>query len=367
MAQQASGEHAKQAWPPERVHASGAHSSSPARMEPILEETSELAMEIAQAVVEKLDVDRKIDERTKELMQKGDRVFRDLQDRHARTTDALNHAVAECLDSQRTFQEEHQKLVQAVRDLTSILAPLRSPSGSPPNLLGPWDPRAAMAAPFGPHAAAGPAAATPPMPPGAVPGGVFSITLRKADDVSLGLSVSSNEGDEVLHVEGIVPGGAVEAWNRQCFGDGNPVVGVPAERMVLPGDTIVSVNNISRDARKMLEECTKQRLVRLVIARGGGGQGSEVVASAASPAMVAPAPASQGAANGMRTEAPEFVPRQPADVALQQRQFTMEPNEQHQESPVKKTSPSKSGRNRQDPEFTQVLAVIDEDEDKENM
>merc|ERR1719183_1911252 len=115
--------------------------------------------------------------------------------------------------------------------------------------------------------------------------GTFSITLRKADDVSLGLSVNTDEKEDkdvALLVEGVLPGGAVESWNRQCFGDAT------GERVVVAGDRIIRVNGIEADVKKMLEECTSQRLVKLVIARGPasfqarinatiGGSGCEAV------------------------------------------------------------------------------------------
>merc|ERR1719440_2220272 len=92
-------------------------------MEPIAEEKSELAMDIAQAVVEKLDIDRKLDERMKELMMRGDRIFRDIQVRQEQSTEALCRSVSLCLESQRAFQEEHQRLLAAVKDLATMVIP----------------------------------------------------------------------------------------------------------------------------------------------------------------------------------------------------------------------------------------------------
>jgi len=89
----------------------------------------------------------------------------------------------------------------------------------------------------------------------------FSFTLRKADGADLGLNVSHHEHDRVLRVEGVRSEGAIEAWNRQCAG--SPF----ADKAVLPGDTITSVNNIMYDPKKMLEECRDRQLLKLTIYR----------------------------------------------------------------------------------------------------
>jgi len=89
----------------------------------------------------------------------------------------------------------------------------------------------------------------------------FSFTLRKADGADLGLNVSHHEHDRVLRVEGVRPEGAVEAWNRQCASS------ALAEKAVLPGDIISSVNNIMYDPKKMLEECRDKQLLKLTVHR----------------------------------------------------------------------------------------------------
>jgi len=93
-------------------------------------------------------------------------------------------------------------------------------------------------------------------------GGTFTFTLRKADGADLGLNVSHHENDQVLRVEGVRPDGAVEAWNRQCAGS------AAAEKAVVPGDRIISVNSIAYDPPTMLEECKEKQLLKLTIARG---------------------------------------------------------------------------------------------------
>jgi len=89
----------------------------------------------------------------------------------------------------------------------------------------------------------------------------FSFTLRKADGADLGLNVSHHEHDQVLRVEGVRSEGAVEAWNRQCASSAF------AEKAVLAGDTITSVNDIMFDPKKMLEECRDRQLLKLTVVR----------------------------------------------------------------------------------------------------
>jgi len=99
-----------------------------------------------------------------------------------------------------------------------------------------------------------------PMGMGASSGGMFNFTLRKADGAELGLNVSHHEDDQVLRVEGVRPDGAVEAWNRQCASTGS-------NKAVLLGDRIISVNSVSFDAEKMLEECRDRQLLKLTVVR----------------------------------------------------------------------------------------------------
>lgn len=131
----------------------------------------------------------------------------------------------------------------------------------------------------------------------AAPGsGLFSFTLRKADGADLGLNVSHHQNDRVLFVEGVRPDGAVEAWNRQCQGSAS------AEKAVMTGDRIISVNSVVYDPVKMLEECRDRQLLKLVILRGDRPL----------PAMPgAPAPGKASPANKsttLRADASVFVP-----------------------------------------------------------
>lgn len=325
------------------------HSAPIEPMEPIEEEKSELAMDIAAAVVEKLDIDRKLDERMRELMLRGDRIFRDIQIRQEQSTEALCRSVGMCLESQRAFHEEHQRLLSAVKELATMVVPL-TPLGSQAlqaqarasaiveesealqkqmedNRVASAHAMAAAIAPVAAHMPASvvqhiaPAtAATAVMQPGS--GSTFSITLRKADDVSLGLKVNPDEEQDpkALIVEAVLPGGAVESWNRQCFGDGS------GERVVVAGDRIVRVNGIDQDVQKMLEECTHQRLVKLVIARANAHPQANVPSSASAPLQAPIAKpkleASDASISNLRKKAPEFVP---AGAPLQQTQILAAP------------------------------------------
>jgi len=323
-------------------------------MEPIAEEKSELAMDIAQAVVEKLDIDRKLDERMKELMLRGDRIFRDIQLRQEQSTEALCRSVGMCLESQRAFQEEHQRLLAAVKDLATMVIPFTPLGSQALEAQAACQARAAAiveetealkkqmedhrlsAACAVAAAAAQTSAQLPPTPSQAQvpqlpptssaaavqPGvGTFSITLRKADDVSLGLSVNTDEKEDkdvALIVEGVLPGGAVESWNRQCFGDAT------GERVVVAGDRIIRVNGIDGDVQKMLEECTTQRLVKLVIARGPAGAHARASAtiggSGQQPAVKSSCEAVETPEKVLRKKAPEFVPSGVDATPLQQTQ-----------------------------------------------
>mmetsp|Transcript_30772 Transcript_30772/g.56273 ORF Transcript_30772/g.56273 Transcript_30772/m.56273 type:complete len:393 (+) Transcript_30772:88-1266(+) len=86
----------------------------------------------------------------------------------------------------------------------------------------------------------------------------LQITLRKADGAELGLYLLRSDTEPGLRVEGVRPEGAVQAWNRQCQDKSKEIVN---------GDRIVSVNGITQDPDRMLEECKEKQLLRLVIER----------------------------------------------------------------------------------------------------
>jgi len=92
-------------------------------------------------------------------------------------------------------------------------------------------------------------------------GSIFGFTIRKADDCCLGLDVNHGEVDKYLEVTGIKPGGAMQAWNKQCAG------GPAAGKAVMPGDRIVKVNNHTTP-KEMLQECRDQKLLKFMVQRG---------------------------------------------------------------------------------------------------
>ena len=89
------------------------------------------------------------------------------------------------------------------------------------------------------------------------PGCLFELTLRRADGTPLGLQCDGHNG--VLFIKHVCPHGAVEALNRLCAG---------THREVRPGDLIVKVNDMCCNTASMVEECRKERLVRLTLVRG---------------------------------------------------------------------------------------------------
>mmetsp|Transcript_9258 Transcript_9258/g.14725 ORF Transcript_9258/g.14725 Transcript_9258/m.14725 type:complete len:386 (-) Transcript_9258:128-1285(-) len=122
------------------------------------------------------------------------------------------------------------------------------------------------------------AVARPAGPPPPEPVRSFSLTLRRADTIPVGLDVRSEES--CLVVERVRPGGAVEAWNRQCPGD---------NREILAGDRIIMING-QEDADVMREECLTKYLLRMTVVHG-------------------PPCAQPSSAAHLRAEASEFVPQ----------------------------------------------------------
>lgn len=91
-----------------------------------------------------------------------------------------------------------------------------------------------------------------------VPKSTMSITLRRADDVSLGLDLEGETGGSFLCVRGLRPGGAVESWNRLNQG---------SDRDIRPGDRIIRINE-AEEVDAMLDNCRQKLLLRLLVQRG---------------------------------------------------------------------------------------------------
>ena len=95
-------------------------------------------------------------------------------------------------------------------------------------------------------------------------GRTFAFTLRKANNVELGLDVSYVSGGKCLTVGGITSCGAIAAWNKQW-------VGVTAgSKAIKLGDDIVYVNGYT-DAESMLNQCTEQSILKVKVRRAIGG------------------------------------------------------------------------------------------------
>eukprot|EP00446_Apocalathium_sp_SHHI-4_P013511 CAMPEP_0177198300 /NCGR_PEP_ID=MMETSP0367-20130122/25061_1 /TAXON_ID=447022 ORGANISM="Scrippsiella hangoei-like, Strain SHHI-4" /NCGR_SAMPLE_ID=MMETSP0367 /ASSEMBLY_ACC=CAM_ASM_000362 /LENGTH=351 /DNA_ID=CAMNT_0018646561 /DNA_START=4 /DNA_END=1059 /DNA_ORIENTATION=+ len=96
-------------------------------------------------------------------------------------------------------------------------------------------------------------------------GYTFTFTLRLADGSGLGVDVLSSSTSNGLIVEQVLQGGAIEAWNRQCW-DGTSMV----MKAVFKDDAIVSVNG-KTDCQSMLQECRNKVLLKIKIVRKFSG------------------------------------------------------------------------------------------------
>jgi hypothetical protein len=127
----------------------------------------------------------------------------------------------------------------------------------------------------------------------AADGFVFSITLRKVDGCGFGLTTSiGGHTGCALQIDGVLAGGAAEAWNRQCGSSG------AAEKVLLPGDSIVSVNGVGGSPQEMKQECESQQLLRLMVVRKDGPRSAPPTHTAAVSER----------SSQLRAEASEFVP-----------------------------------------------------------
>mmetsp|Transcript_109262 Transcript_109262/g.308233 ORF Transcript_109262/g.308233 Transcript_109262/m.308233 type:complete len:326 (+) Transcript_109262:125-1102(+) len=157
-----------------------------------------------------------------------------------------------------------------------------SPS-TPPRALRPpaaaataWTPEkmlAPVAAASPPTAAICRSHATPPSGPSVVLDGdgiFFTFTIRRDDNVSLGLNVSQSTDGKALLVHSVRPGGAIDAWNKQCITADNG-----CGKHVMPADKVVSVNGRT-DCSGMLLEIKDNLLLKLVVVRGAGNSALDV-------------------------------------------------------------------------------------------
>jgi len=79
--------------------------------------------------------------------------------------------------------------------------------------------------------------------------------------VEVGLAINRDNDKDELVVERIIPGGAVESWNRQCF------QGTFATKAVVPGDRIIGISGrCTIDG--MLAACKQKTLLKIFVIRG---------------------------------------------------------------------------------------------------
>lgn len=86
--------------------------------------------------------------------------------------------------------------------------------------------------------------------------GEFEIVLDKTSGNPLGIDIVYWK-DNTLLVEGVAPG-LVSDWNRRH----------PSHRVKV-GDVIFSVNGVSGDMHRLVDECTKKSVLRVSLRRGG--------------------------------------------------------------------------------------------------
>mmetsp|Transcript_32707 Transcript_32707/g.90295 ORF Transcript_32707/g.90295 Transcript_32707/m.90295 type:complete len:317 (-) Transcript_32707:179-1129(-) len=246
-----------------------------------------LAQEAAQTVIGALDIDVRLERAMREVRQHGRHALRELRAQQHRRDEAVSREVARHLEQQRRLQDEHHRLRGVAEDLARWLLP---PGAGVPGRR-----------PVPGSGGSGPPPAPTSPPPTRVPcplppphgSGCYSVVLRKADGLGLGLEVSLERTGRGLCVERIEIGGVVEAWNRRCSGE------QVSEREVRPGDIIVRVNE-AEEAEAMLREFEARWLLRLTLARG----------EAVLPTMpLQESTVASSSANAvLRPDAPEFLP-----------------------------------------------------------
>jgi len=88
----------------------------------------------------------------------------------------------------------------------------------------------------------------------------FGFTHRRAHGVVWGLHVTLDECRQALLVNAVLPGGAIEAWNRQVMR------GPKEDHALVAGDLIVCINSKS-NCQEMLEETRMTMLVKVDVLR----------------------------------------------------------------------------------------------------
>lgn len=249
-------------------------------------ERAGFVQEVVETVVHNIDINGRIAQATKDVRQQGRQALMELQTQLGDQNKVLAQAVEEHLDRHQKLRDEHEKLKDATEDLVRLLLPWA------PGLNCPTNERREGVLPATTFPFAQPYMAVA----GSSGFASYSISLRKADGLGLGLEVTRLEDPPGLRVESIDPAGVVEAWNRRCIGD------FPPERIVRPHDVIIAVNGHGMPD-VMLKEFETQWVLRLTLVRGSHLQAEQLQARAAGAA----APPTCGNVF-LRPDAPEFQP-----------------------------------------------------------
>eukprot|EP00490_Sorites_sp_Unknown_P001697 CAMPEP_0114667064 /NCGR_PEP_ID=MMETSP0191-20121206/33692_1 /TAXON_ID=126664 /ORGANISM="Sorites sp." /LENGTH=285 /DNA_ID=CAMNT_0001916349 /DNA_START=1 /DNA_END=858 /DNA_ORIENTATION=- len=257
-----------------------------------LDPAEELKAELIKQVTEacKEHVNQKTQEAVETLWKRGQKAIQSMQQQHAETTEQLRSQLAACTESHRSLEREtvvlRANLEAMMKHLTILFG---VPPHCEPESLWNFDNKDAetLCSEDDLHDIEGP---TPQMcfandtemlngqGPVAGSGGTgsesapsptadafaagfahptaatFSLMLRRADNVPVGLHV---QGDDGLLVEKILPGGAIEAWNKQCPGE---------MREIRPGDRIIMING-HEDPEAMRHECLTKLLLKMTVQR----------------------------------------------------------------------------------------------------
>lgn len=88
----------------------------------------------------------------------------------------------------------------------------------------------------------------------------FGFMLRRAEGVDWGLDVTRDENQHALLVDAVLPGGAIDYWNKQVM------AGPKKDKALLAGDRIVSVNG-KRDCQAMVHESKNSMLLKMEVLR----------------------------------------------------------------------------------------------------
>lgn len=226
-------------------------------------------------------VNQKTQEAVETLWKRGQKAILTMQQQHSDTTEQLRSQLAACAESHRNLEREtvilRANLEAMMKHLTILFGvphceptldlwqfeekdeteheefedleePARVPV--PANCVEHAEASIAGSGGTGSESAPSPTAAghTPPEAT------TFSLMLRRADNVPVGLHV---QGDDGLLVERILPGGAIEAWNKQCPGE---------VREIRVGDRIIMING-QEELEAMRHQCLTKLLLKMTVQR----------------------------------------------------------------------------------------------------